>query len=213
MKYVHIIPIGEGREEVILGSMRGSGVPIQKAYFILEGRDKEECAERLEVVLRDLVETERVYVDGRDVYSTTLRILEVIMEEKKRGREVYVNISDVTRELCIACLISAQMSKSRVYGKNVLLLPPIKPLGDIKREIIRVIGDNGGEVGSINELVGLMGGRIEDERVHMAWRAKIHYHLRGLEEDNLVKTFKHGKHLRIQLTPWGKAYYILDKYR
>jgi len=216
VKCVHIVPVGK-QKEVVLESIKMYGKPIQKAYFILNKGDKEayKSVEFLENALRSLIETEKVYIDEKDVYSTTLRILEIIINEKKKHCEVYVNLSDVTtKELCLACLLSAQISKSNAYmaiSSNKIVdisLPPLKPIGDDKVKIIQTIDENGGKVESIDKLVELMGGKIDDKRVYMAWRAKINYHLKGLEKDFLVKTFKDGKHLRIQLTPWGKAYLI-----
>jgi hypothetical protein len=73
---------------------------------------------------------------------------------------------------------------------------------------LKTIDKNGGEVESIDQLIELMYGTIDDEKIYLAWRAKLSYHLKSLEKLNLVKTFKNGRYLHIQLTPWGKAYLI-----
>jgi len=217
MIYVHIVPVGENWK-IILNSMKMYEKPVQKAYFILSEEDKSvrKSVEFLEIALEDSIKIEKVYVNGKDLYSTALKILEIIVQEKRAGNCVYVNLSDVTtKELCLACLLSAQISKSNVYmaiSPNKIVdisLPLPKPIGDDKIRILKTIHENGGEVESIDQLIELMGGTIDDEKTYLAWRAKLSYHLKSLEKLSLVKTFKNGRFLHVQLTPWGKAYLYL----
>ena len=217
MMYVHIVPVGENWK-IILDSMKMYEKPVQKVYFILseENENAHRSIESLENALEDSIKIEKVYVNGKDLYSTALRILEIIVQEKRAGNCVYVNLSDVTtKELCLACLLSAQISKSKVYmaiSPNKIVdipLPPLKPIGDDKIRILKTIHENGGEVESIDQLIELMCGTIDDEKIYLAWRAKLSYHLKSLEKLSLVKTFKNGRFLHVQLTPWGKAYLYL----
>ena len=221
MKTVHIIPMGV-KTSIILESVKMSGKPIQKAYLVL-GKEKNEsykCAEELENALGSFIETDRIYVDSKDLYSASLQILEVIKKEKQEGNDIYINISDVNKELCIACLISAQISKSKIYtaittNESVemvmdLLMPPIKTIGEDKMTIIKTIDERGGEVESINKLIEIIEGKTEDQKKYMAQRARMSYHLKGLEDDGLVVMTREGKNVRIKLTALGKAYSLMD---
>jgi len=153
------------------------------------------------------------------VYSTLLEILKIIKAEKQEG-EVYITISDVTKELCIACLLSAQISRSKIYmavtsnGKVErvvdLLIPPVKSIGEDKMIIIKTIDENGGDVESINKLIELIEGKTEDQKKYMAQRARMSYHLKGLEDDGLVEMQREGKNVRIKLTPLGRAYALME---
>jgi uncharacterized membrane protein len=220
MMYVHIVPVGENWK-IILDSMKMYEKPVQKAYFILseENENAHRSIKSLETALKDSTRIEKVYINGKDLYSTALKILEIIVQEKRAGNCVYVNLSDVTtKELCLACLLSAQISKSNVYmaiSPNKIVdipLPLPKPIRDDKIHILKTIDENGGEVESIDQLIELMCGTINDKKTYLAWRAKLSYHLKSLEKLNLVKTFKNGRFLHVQLTPWGKAYLILYLY-
>jgi DNA-binding transcriptional ArsR family regulator len=220
MKTIHVIPVGT-KSDVILESIKMSGKPIQKAYLVLSKKKDEthKSAEEIKKALEKFIEVENVYVDTEDVYSTLLEILKIIKAEKQEG-EVYINISDVTKELCIACLLSAQISRSKIYmavtsnGKVErvvdLLIPPVKSIGEDKMIIIKTIDENGGEVESINKLIELIEGKTEDQKKYMAQRARMSYHLKGLEDDGLVEMQREGKNVRIKLTPLGRAYALME---
>ncbi len=220
-KVVHVLPVGLNKE-VLLESTKLSGKPIQKVYLVLGKDDKEEVyknADEIEKTLSVLVEVKRIMVDKAEIYATALDILKVIKEELKDGNEVLINASDTTRELCIACYIAAQLSGSKLYiaitsdGKIEkvidVLIPPLKKISDDKLTIIKTIDEQGGEVESINKLIELLEGKTEDQKKYMAQRARMSYHLKGLEEDGLVEMKREGKNVRIRLTELGKAYALM----
>ncbi len=220
-KVVHVLPVGSNKD-VLLESTKLSGKPIQKVYLVLGKDDKEEIyknAEDIEKTLSVLVEVKRILVDKTEIYATALDILKVIKEEFKDGNEVLINASDTTREICIACYIAAQLSGSKLYmavtsnGKIEkvidILIPPLKRISDDKLTIIKTIDEQGGEVESINKLIELLEGKTEDQKKYMAQRARMSYHLKGLEEDRLVEMKREGKNVRIRLTELGKAYALI----
>ncbi len=220
-KVVHVLPVGSNKE-VLLESTKLSGKPIQKVYLVLGKDDREEIyknAEEIEKTLSVLVEVKRILVDKTEIYATALDILRVIKEELKDGNEVLINASDTTRELCIACYIAAQLSGSKLYmaitsnGKIDkvidILIPPLKKISDDKLTIIKTIDEQGGEVESINKLIELLEGKTEDQKKYMAQRARMSYHLKGLEDDGLVVMKREGKNVRIKLTELGKAYALM----
>ena len=220
-KVVHVLPVGSNKE-VLLESTKLSGKPIQKVYLVLGKDDKEEIyknAEDIEKTLSVLVEVKRILVDKTEIYATALDILRVIKEELKDGNEVLINASDTTRELCIACYIAAQLSGSKLYmavtsngkiDKGIdILIPPLKKISDDKLTIIKTIDEQGGEVESINKLIELLEGKTEDQKKYMAQRARMSYHLKGLEDDGLVVMKREGKNVRIKLTELGKAYALM----
>ncbi len=220
-KVVHVLPVGLNKE-VLLESTKLSSKPIQKVYLVLGRDDREEIyknAEDIEKTLSVLVEVKRILVDKTEIYATALDILRVIKDELKDGNEVLINASDTTKELCIACYIAAQLSGSKLYmaitsnGKIEkvidVLIPPLKKISDDKLTIIKTIDEQGGEVESINKLIELLEGKTEDQKKYMAQRARMSYHLKGLEEDGLVEMKREGKNVRIRLTELGKAYALM----
>ncbi len=220
-KVVHVLPVGLNKD-VLLESTKLSGKPIQKVYLVLGKDDKEDVyknAEEIEKTLSVLVEVNKILVNKNEIYATALDILKVIKEELKNGNEVLINASDTTRELCIACYIAAQLSGSKLYmaitsnGKIErvidVLIPPLKKISDDKLTIIKTIDEQGGEVESINKLIELLEGKTEDQKKYMAQRARMSYHLKGLEEDGLVEMKREGKNVRIKLTELGKAYALM----
>lgn len=229
-KVVHIIPIGVNVER-LLDSIKESGYPIQKVYLVL-GKDKELSGEKeiyanadeIEKTLKVLIEVERVYIDKLDVYSSALEILKVIKKELSEGNDVLINATDAPRTTVISCYIAAQLSESRLYialpryenGKEVgidriveIPIPPLKKISNDKVDIIKLIRDNGGEVESINKLIDLLEGRTGDQKKYMAQRARMSYHLKGLEEDGLIQMRREGKNVKIMLTDLGKAYALM----
>jgi DNA-binding transcriptional ArsR family regulator len=223
------MPVGL-RKERLLESIRKSGYPIQKVYLVLEknkGPSREDiyrAAEEIEKTLNVLVEVEKIYVDMLDVYAAALEMLGVIKKELTEGNEVLINASDSTRTLCIACYVAAQLSGSKLYmampryedGKEVgidrvveIPIPSLKKISDDRLVIVKTIEEQGGEVESINKLIELLEGKTEDQKRYMAQRARMSYHLKGLEEDGLVEMRREGKNVKIRLTELGKAYALV----
>jgi DNA-binding transcriptional ArsR family regulator len=135
-----------------------------------------------------------------------------------------INATDAPRTLVISCYIAAQLSGSRLYialpkyedGKEIgidrileISIPPLKKISNDKVEIIKLIQDNGGEVESINRLIDLLEGRTGDQKKYMAQRARMSYHLKGLEEDGLITMRREGKNVKIILTELGRAYALM----
>jgi DNA-binding transcriptional ArsR family regulator len=229
-KVVHILPVGMNKE-LIIESIKRGGYPIQKVYLVLPsdgsfsgGEDILKNAEEIEKTLSVLVEVEKIYVDVLDVYGSALEILKAIKKEYNEGNEVLINATDSARTLTISCYVAAQISGSRLYialpryveGKEAgveriveIPIPPLKKITDDKVEIIKVIESQGGEVESINKLIELIEGKITDQKKYMAQRARMSYHLKGLEEDGIVEMKREGKNVRIRLTELGRAYALM----
>ncbi len=229
-KVIHVIPIGFNKERVI-ESIKVCGYPIHKAYLVLS-RDQPleikrkilETAEEVEKTLKALIDIERIYINELDIYGSAIELLKVIKKEIKEGNDVLINASDAPRTVCIACYITAQISNSKMYiaipkyedGKEVgiekiveIPIPPLKRIGEDKIMIIKTIEKSGGEVESINKLIELLEGRLEDQKRYMAQRARMSYHLKGLEEDGIVVMKREGKNVKIALTELGKAYAMM----
>jgi len=223
-RVVHVIAVGMNKER-IMESIKTSGYPIQKAYLVLprEG-EYQEVAKSIENALSVLIEINKIYIDEFDVYGSAIEILKALKDEKEMGSEIYINASDAPRTLTIACYIVAQLLNGRLYiglpkyedGREVgiskvveIIVPPLKKISDDKLRILKVIDENGGEVESINSLIKLIEGKLEKHKAYMAQRAKMSYHLKGLEKDGLVEMRREGKNVRIRLTPLGKAFCII----
>ncbi|RLI86794.1 MAG: hypothetical protein DRP01_03435 [Archaeoglobales archaeon] len=209
MKTIHIVPLGD-RCDMILESIRMSGKPIQKAYLIV---CDDACLDEIVNALKNFIEVEVVRVE-REIYDASIKILEIIRREMDEGNDVLINLSDASRDLCIACIISAQISGVGIYmesnGKIIdLKVPSVKGVGEDKVALIKALEKKGGEVESINKLIEIVEGKIEDQRRYMAQRARMSYHLKGLEGDGLIEMKKEGKNVRIKLTPLGRAYAVM----
>ncbi len=214
-RFVHVMPIGTESEKII-ENIKTSGSPIHKAYLVLDRSDKrsEKVASEVEEILKPLVDLERVYVNKRDVYGTVISILKVVRREVDEGNTVVINSCDADRHMVIACYIAAHISGSKFYmsvngTSQEIPVPPLKRINDEKVSIIKAIDDEGGEVDSINKLIDVLEGKVGDQKKYMAQRARMSYHLNGLEEDGIVITKREGKNVRIILTELGKAYVVM----
>ncbi len=213
MQVVHIIP-ADRSAEVILESVKASGHPIHRAYVVYEKDESKKVAEEVKNVLSSLVDVETREIAEKGVYPAVWEILRIARKEKDAGNEVLINVSDASRRMSLAGMIAAQISGSKIYifsdgGVSEILKPPIRVVNEDKLEILRVLDREGGQVESINRLIELVEGKIEEHKKYMAQRARMSYHLNGLEEDGLVVTERRGKNLRITLTELGKAYVIM----
>lgn len=92
-------------------------------------------------------------------------------------------------------------------------IPPLRKVKEDKLRIIKVLGENDGEISSVKALIDAVEGLIDKSRGYMAQRAKIGYHLDGLESDRLIKMVRVGKEVKIRLTELGWAYYIISSSR
>ncbi len=228
-KVVHVMPVGVNKER-LLESIRKSGYPIQKVYLVL-GKDIDldekavnSAAAEIEKTLNVLVEVGKIEVEKMDVYAAALDMLKIIKKEIDEGSEVLINATDASRTLCLASYVAAQLSNSKLYmaipkvedGKEVgiekiveIAIPPLKRISDDKILIIKTIQEQGGEVESINKLIELLEGKTEDQKRYMAQRARMSYHLKGLEEDGLVEMKREGKNVKIRLTELGQAFALM----
>ncbi len=225
MTVVHVIAVGMNRDR-IMDSLKQSGYPIQKAYLTLpKTSEYEAVAEELEKALSVLVEIEKIYVDESDVYGSAIEILRALKKEKDQGNEIYINATDAPRTLMISCYIAAQLVSGKMYvalpryekGKEVgvekiveIPVPPLKKIGEDKLRILKAIYNNGKEVDSINSLIKIIEGKLEKQKAYMAQRAKMSYHLKGLEKDGLIETRRDGKNVKILLTPLGEAFCTIN---
>ena len=229
-RVVHVMPVGVNKER-LLESIRRSGYPIQKVYLVL-GKDVDvdfeavkASAAEIEKTLNVLVEVDKIDVDKIDVYTAALDMLKVIKKEIDEGSDVLINATDASRTLCLASYVAAQLSGSKLYmaipkiedGNEVgierieeIAIPPLKRISDDKILIIKTIQEQGGEVESINKLIELLEGKTDDQKRYMAQRARMSYHLKGLEEDGLVEMKREGKNVKIRLTELGQAFALMS---
>ncbi len=212
-EFVHVIAV-DSNQNAILESIKTIGYPIHRAYLVYRRREASKIVEDLEGILKSLVETKTLKLEGRNVFEITWDLLRLIREEMEKGNTVFLNISDADKNLAVAFLLSAQISKVKVYmmldsKAGFIQTPPSKSYNQERIKILKILFEDGGSVESINRLIELLEGRTEDQKKYMAQRAKITYHLNELAEDNLVVTQKKGKNLRVSLTELGKAYVIM----
>lgn len=212
-EFTHIIAVDSNLNATI-ESIKTIGYPIHRAYLVFRKKEASEIAKNLEEILRSLVETKVFNFEDKNVFEITWALLKLIREEMEKGNEVLLNISDADKNLSIAFLISAQVSRAKVYmmfdsRAGFIQTPPAKNYNQDRIRILKVLSEEGGVVESINRLIELLEGKTEDQKKYMAQRAKITYHLNELAEDNLVTTQRKGKNLKVMLTELGKAYVIM----
>ncbi len=224
-KVVHVIAIGMNKDRV-MESLKGSGYPIQKAYLVVpESREYEGIAEEFEKVLSVLVEIEKIKVADTDVFGSAIKILQTLKKELDEGNIIYINATDSPRTLMVSLYITAQLTGGKMYvalpkyegGKEVgiseiveIQAPPLKRIGQDKIKILKAIYNNGKVVDSINSLIKIVEGKLEKAKAYMAQRAKMSYHLKGLENDGLIEMKREGKNVRIYLTSLGEAFCAIN---
>ncbi|MDI9645670.1 MAG: DUF6293 family protein [Archaeoglobales archaeon] len=213
MQFVHIILAGNNAE-IILDSIKVSGHPIHKSYVLYDDENSKKVAENIKRVLSSLIDVELIEVNDKRIYSAVWEILKIARREKDLKNEILINLTGANQKFSLAGLIAAQISGGKVYTyKNgeveVVQKPPVKDVNGDKMMILKVLDNEGGEVDSINRLIELVEGKIEEHKRYMAQRARMSYHLNGLEEDGLVVTERQGKNLKIKLTDLGKAFVLM----
>jgi len=116
MKVVHVVAVGYNSNR-IMESIKESGYPIQKAYLIIIDDDViKKVAKEIREALGVLVDIKEVVVDKYDVYNAALEILKNLREEIKEGSQIYINVTDAPKTVMVACYISAQIAKSKLYA-------------------------------------------------------------------------------------------------
>ncbi len=224
-KVVHVIAIGMNKDR-IMESLKTSGYPIQKAYLVVpESKEFETIAEELERVLSVLVEIEKISVVETEVFGSAIKILQALKKELDDGNRIFINATDAPRTLMISFYITAQLTGGKMYvalpkyekGKETgiseiveIQVPPLKRIGVDKINILKAIYNNGKVVESINNLIKLVEGKLEKAKAYMAQRAKMSYHLKGLENDGLIEMRREGKNVKIYLTPLGEAFCAIN---
>ena len=207
---VHVITV-ESKPNEIVDSVKMSGYPIHKAYLVFDKDEAKGAVDEVKATLSSLVDVDLVRLAEGGVYDAVEEILKTVRKEVDGGNTVLFNITDSDKLMCLACFISAQISASEIYMKSgseiaKIDTPPIKQVNEDKLEILRALDKEGGSVDSINRLIELVEGKLEEQKKYMAQRARMSYHLNGLEEDGLVVTERKGKNLSIYLTELGKAF-------
>ncbi len=210
VSFVHVISVESNTAEIV-DSVKMSGHPIHKAYLIFDKDEAKKYVDEVKNTLSSLVEVETLELKSDGVYDAVVDILKTVRKEIDAGNTVLFNITDSSKLTCLACFISAQISEGKIYikkGDSVVEIPtpPIKKVNEDKLEILRALEREGGSVDSINKLIELVEGKLEEQKKYMAQRARMSYHLNGLEEDGLVVTERKGKNLSIYLTELGKAF-------
>lgn len=207
---VHVITVESNPAEIV-NSVKMSNHPIHKAYLVFDKDDAKSAVEEVKDTLSSLVDVSVIKLKEEQVYDAVEEILKTIRKEVDSGNTVFFNITDSDRLMCLACFISGQISDSKIYmkvGDNIteIQAPPMKKVNKDKLEILMALHKEGGSVESINKLIELVEGKLEEQKKYMAQRARMSYHLNGLEEDGLVITERKGKNLKIYLTELGKAF-------
>ncbi|MEM2727234.1 MAG: DUF6293 family protein [Archaeoglobaceae archaeon] len=210
---VHVVAI-TSESTSVLESIKSIGYPIHKAYIVYRRKEALNAVENVNRALSSLVDSKILDFEGKNVYQMIWELLDVVRREIEKGNSVLFNISDADRNLCMALLISAQISNGKIYlvtesGVKFLKTPPLKKFNGDRIKILKVLVNEGGSVDSINRLIELVDGKIEEQKKYMAQRARMSYHLNELEEDGLVETERKGKHLKIAITDLGKAYVVM----
>lgn len=212
-EFVHMIAV-DSNQNVVLESIKTIGYPIHRAYLVYRKKEALKIAKDLEDILKSLVDTKILNFEDKNVFEIMWDLLKFVREEMEKKNEVFLNISDADKSLAIAFLLSAQVSRAKVYmmfdsKADFVQTPPAKTYNQERIRILKLLAEEGGVVDSINRLIELLEGRTEDQKRYMAQRAKITYHLNELAEDNLIVTQRKGKNLKVMLTELGKAYAIM----
>jgi DNA-binding transcriptional ArsR family regulator len=209
---VHIVAI-ETNPNAVLESLKNSGYPVHRSYIVHRKKGAEN-AENLSKILQSLVETKILNFEGKGLYESLWSILEILRAEMDRGNLVLINLTDADKTFIMASMMAAQISGCKAYslsdeGIMLIKMPPSKSFNEERIRILKVLIEEGGVVESINRLIELIDGKVEDQKKKLAQRARISYYINELEENGLLKTERKGKNLKVEITELGKAYVIM----
>jgi CRISPR-associated protein Csa3 len=228
METVHIIPVGFSKEKLIDSLRR---YPFQKVYLLigknesLEGEgEARKTAREMKRDLQGVAEVKVLQVDKEDVFEAVKELIRIVKDEKARGNEVMINVSGSMRTLGIACYLAASLTGAKIYAgiskygmgkekpvgvEKVIEIPlfPAMKLSKEKEDVLRVLYKNGGEVGSLEDIIAELKSWLKPgTKEYRAERSRVSYLVNGLKEDGLVEAEKSGKVLRVRLSKLGEIY-------
>jgi|Deesub1362B_J571_1020462.scaffolds.fasta_scaffold00065_23 DNA-binding transcriptional ArsR family regulator len=217
MLVTHISVVGHNKEKIIDSIKR---YPVSRVVLLTE-KDEEsvkDVAKEIEKEIRGFVETEIVEVEKENIIESTLKIIQLINEEKERGRDIKLNIADSIDNLGVACYLAALITGVEIYSGiskveegrivgvsevyNIPLLP-IKDVGEERVKILKILYES--EINSMDEIIYKLNPDVKEKEL-LGERARISYHIKMLRTDGFVESQRVGKNVRLKITKLGEIY-------
>lgn len=212
----HISVVGTNKEKVIESIKH---YPVNRVVLLIESDEKyRKVAEAIEKEIRGFVGTEIVEMEREDILKNAMKIIELINEERDKGYDVKLNISDSTDNLGVSCYLAAlatgveiYSSISRVEGGRVVgvsrvyevPLFPLREVGEEREKIMRILHES--EINSMDEIIYKINPKVKEKEL-LGERARISYHIKMLKDYGFVESHRTGKNVRLRLTPLGELY-------
>ncbi len=206
VKLLQLATVGDDSDPIMVGVRE---YPVAK-LTLLHTKNFERQARDVQRKLSVLKLPVELVPIGNNVLIDTLRtVTRIVQEQRPKYDEVMINVSSGDKMLSCAALSAAFVNGIKAIGvenDTCFALPVLKfsyaeLISEPKIRILRALDKNGGEAGSLQELV-------EASTVD---KSLLSYHVRGgrdskgLEELGLIEVDRaHQGRLVIRLTPMGR---------
>ncbi|MDK2781990.1 MAG: hypothetical protein PWR13_1018 [Archaeoglobi archaeon] len=212
----HISVVGKYKEKVIESIKH---YPVNRVVLLMERDEKyREVAQAIEKEIKGFVGTEIVEMEREDILKNAMKVIDLINEEREKGYDVKLNISDSADNLGVSCYLAALATGVEIYsamskvedGKIVgvssvyeVPLFPLKEVGEEREKIMRILYES--EINSMDEIIYKINPNVKEKEL-LGERARISYHIKMLKDYGFVESQRTGKNVRLRLTPLGELY-------
>lgn len=212
----HISVVGKYKEKVIESIKH---YPVNRVVLLMERDEKyREVAQAIEKEIKGFVGTEIVEMEREDILKNAMKVIDLINEEREKGYDVKLNISDSADNLGVSCYLAALATGVEIYsamskvedGKIVgvssvyeVPLFPLKEVGEEREKIMRILYES--EINSMDEIIYKINPNVKEKEL-LGERARISYHIKMLKDYGFVESQRTGKNVRLRLTSLGELY-------
>lgn len=215
----HIVPVGHTKETLVQSLRR---FPVSKVVLVLGNKPETDSEKKAREIAKQVKEElgsipcEEIEVDGDDIPSAALTIIEKI--KKEEGVKVIINLSGSLRSIGVAAYIAALVTESETYigipeyvnGKvigvqKIVEVPiiPLIPFSAGKREILHALSKS--EL-TLDELIKKLRPKIKKcSSEYAIEKSRLSHHITDLKEEHFIESTG-GKNAKINLTKLGQIY-------
>ncbi|MCX8172839.1 MAG: DUF6293 family protein [Archaeoglobaceae archaeon] len=219
-----LVFLGHHKERILESIKALRELPISNIILFvgeeeLPGEKKaRKIAEELKNELKAVWNVEIEKVDKRNVIRAVIQLIEIIKRERAKGFYVVINASGSLRTLAIAGYIASCVTNSRIFtsiprynemeeeiGVEEIIEIPKLPVDFPAEEQLNILKAINGGVNALDELIKRLNPNLDKKNENFfKERSRVSHHLTKLEKIGIVKKFKIGKKIRIELTPLGE---------
>jgi|GEM_PF-381063 CRISPR-associated protein Csa3 len=232
-KYGKIVPtimitqlvfVGHHKERVLESVRALRELPVSKIVLFvgeedLPGEERARMtAEEIKNDLEAIYDVEIARINKKNVIKASEQLVDLIIRERRRGKDIVINASGSLRTLAIAGYIAACITRSKIFTsiprydkvgeevgiEEIIEVPTllVNFFGEEQMEILEAIEDG---VDSLDELIertnpGIKKGSEE----FFKERSRLSHHITKLGRSGAVRKVRVGRNIRIELTPLGR---------